>query len=170
MKTLILMRHAKAVREHEAPSDRERRLTVCGRRDAEAAGAALRAEGLHPDLALVSAAARTRETAFHALAGIAPLTQQVEETLYLASPDAIWDAAAASGGEAVLVIGHNPGLQELAAELIAQAHDHSRAALETREHFPTAAFAAFEVSGDTRTAAGARLIAAWRPQRGGSED
>jgi len=165
MKTLILMRHAKAVREHEAPSDQARRLTGRGRRDAEAAGAALTAEGLKPDVALVSAAQRTRETAFLALAHISPITARVDETLYLAAPETIWAAALASGGETVLVIGHNPGLQELAADLVRQASDRSRAARETSENFPTAAFAAFEVSGETRAAAGPRLLAAWRPPR-----
>jgi phosphohistidine phosphatase len=54
MRTLILMRHAKAVRAHEADSDEARGLTGRGRRDAAAAGEAMRAAGLKPALALVS--------------------------------------------------------------------------------------------------------------------
>ena len=49
--------------------------------------------------------------------------------------------------------------------LVHQAHDGSRLAREFAGHFPTAAFAAFEVKGDLMRAAGPRLIAAWKPVR-----
>ena len=62
MRTLILLRHAKAVRAHEADSDEARALTPRGRRDAAAAGAAMAEGALKPALALVSTAQRTRET------------------------------------------------------------------------------------------------------------
>ncbi len=166
MHTLILMRHAKAVREHEAPSDRARKLTGRGRRDAEAAGAALAAARLRPDFALISAAQRTRETAHFALGDIAPLEARVDESLYLAPPELIWDAAVGCGGEAVLVVGHNPGIHALAALLIEQACDRSNAARMAAEHFPTAAWAAFEIAGSLVTAAGPRFLDAWRPERG----
>lgn len=165
MHTLILMRHAKAVREHEAPSDRARRLTGRGRRDAEAAGAALISAELRPDFALISAAQRTRETAYLALTEIAPLEARVDETLYLAPPETIWAAASGCGGETVLVVGHNPGMHALAALLIEQAQDRSRAARMASEHLPTAAWAAFEVNGALMQAAGPRFLGAWRPER-----
>lgn len=168
MKTLILLRHAKAVREHEAPSDRARRLTGRGRRDAAAAGQALKDAGLMPDFALVSAAQRTRETAFLALEQFAPLDARVDEMLYLSEPDTLWNAARDCGGETVLVIAHNPGLHALVAMLVAQAHDNSRTARALVANFPTAAFAAFSVGGDSLRAAGPALLAAWRPER--SED
>lgn len=166
MHTLILLRHGKAERETEAPSDRARKLTGRGRKEAEEAGSALVAAALRPDFALVSAAQRTRETAHHALQSISPLEARVDDALYLASAEAIWAAAVASGGERVLVIGHNPGLQQLAQMLIAEAHDNSRAARLAAEHFPTSAWAAFEVRGDRLGASGARFLDAWRPERG----
>ncbi len=165
MHTLILLRHAKAVRDNEAPSDRARRLTGRGRRDAEAAGAALIAAGLRPDFALISAAMRTRETAHIALADIAPLEARVDESLYLAAPEAIWEAAVGCGGETVLVVGHNPGIHQITATLIAQAHEGARDARLAAEHMPTAAWAAFEIGGSLLAAAGPRFLAAWRPER-----
>lgn len=166
MHTLILLRHGKAVREHEAPSDRARTLTGRGRKEAEEAGAALIAAGLRPDFALVSAAQRTRETAHHALQSISPLEARVDDALYLAPAETIWAEAVASGGGSVLVIGHNPGLQELVQMLVAEAHDNSRAARLAAEHFPTSAWAAFEVHGERLGASGARFLNSWRPERG----
>ncbi|MES1156398.1 MAG: histidine phosphatase family protein [Alphaproteobacteria bacterium] len=164
MRTLILLRHAKAVRAHEAPSDEARGLTPRGERDAAAAGAAMEDEELRPTLALVSSAKRTRETAAAALQGF-KLETRFEDALYHAGAQGVWDAFAASDAESVIVIGHNPGLGELVSLLIAQAHDGSRAARELSGHFPTAAFAAFEIRGDLMEAAGPRLLAAWKPDR-----
>ncbi|MBL8530753.1 MAG: histidine phosphatase family protein [Hyphomonadaceae bacterium] len=164
MRTLILFRHAKAVRPHEAESDRARGLTGRGRREAALAGAAMEDAGLMPALALVSTAQRTRETAEHGLQGF-KLETVFEEALYLAEPEGIWDAFSASEAESVVIVGHNPGIGELTAMLISQAHDGSKLAREFSGHFPTAAFAAFEVRGDLLEAAGPRLLAAWRAER-----
>lgn len=164
MRTLILMRHAKAVKGSEAPSDKARRLAPRGQRDAEAAGEALAANGLTPQVALISSAARTRETADIALKHVAA-ERRDEDALYHASAQGIWDAFTASEAESVIVVGHNPGMAELVTTLIAQAHDGSRAARDLAGHVPTAAFAAFEIRGDPMEAAGPRLIAAWRPEK-----
>ncbi|HYD89445.1 MAG TPA: histidine phosphatase family protein [Vitreimonas sp.] len=164
MRILILMRHAKAVRPHEADSDKARGLTGRGRRDSAAAGAAMEDAGLKPALALVSTAQRTRETAEHGLQNFA-LETRYEEALYHAAPEGIWDAFSASDAESVVIVGHNPGIGELVTMLVHQAHDGSKLAREFSGHFPTAAFAAFEVKGDLMRAAGPRLIAAWKPVR-----
>lgn len=165
MRTLILLRHAKAVRAHEADSDEERGLTGRGRRDAAAAGAAIAAAGLKPTLALVSSAERTRQTAEHGLAEFG-LETRFEEALYHAAPESIWDAFSASDAESVVIVGHNPGIGELVSKLVHQAHDGSKLAREFGGHFPTAAFAAFEIRGELMRAAGPRLLAAWKPDRG----
>jgi phosphohistidine phosphatase len=164
MRTLILFRHAKAVRAHEADSDEARGLTGRGRRDAAAAGAAMEDAGLRPTLALVSKALRTRETAEHGLANFA-LETRIDGALYHAAPESIWDAFIASDAESVVMVGHNPGMGELITTLVHQAHDGSKLAREFGGHFPTAAFAAFEIKGDLLRAAGPRLIAAWKPPR-----
>lgn len=164
MRTLILFRHAKAVRPHEAESDKARGLTGRGRREAALAGAAMEDAGLKPTLALVSTAERTRQTAEHGLQNFA-LETRFEEALYHASPESIWDAFTASDAESVVIVGHNPGIGELTSILVHQAHDNSRTAREFSGNFPTAAFAAFEVRGDLLSAAGPRLLAAWKADR-----
>jgi len=164
MRTLILLRHAKAVRAHEADSDEERGLTGRGRRDAAAAGAAIAAAGLKPTLALVSSSERTRQTAEHGLSNFG-LETFFEDALYHAAPESLWDAFSASDAESVVIVGHNPGIGELASMLVHQAHDGSKLAREFSGHFPTAAFAAFEIKGELMRAAGPRLLAAWKPDR-----
>jgi phosphohistidine phosphatase len=164
MRTLILLRHAKAVRAHEAPDDKSRALTGRGRREAEEAGAVIEDAGLKPALALVSTSARTRETAEHALAKF-KLETRLEEALYHAAPEGVWDAFAASEAGSVVIVGHNPGLGELVSMLVHQAHDGSKLARDLGGHLPTAAFAAFEIRGDQMRAAGPRLITAWKPDR-----
>jgi phosphohistidine phosphatase len=165
MRTLILFRHAKAVRAHEADSDEARGLTGRGRREAALAGAAMEDAGLKPTLALVSTSERTRQTAEHGLQNFA-IEMRFEDALYHAAPEGIWDAFAASDAESVVIVGHNPGLGELVSTLVHQAHDGSKLARDLSGHFPTSAFAAFEIRGDLLRAAGSRLIAAWKPDRG----
>jgi phosphohistidine phosphatase len=164
MRTLILFRHAKAVRAHEADSDEARRLTGRGRREAALAGAAMEDAGLKPTLALVSSSERTRETAELGLQNFA-LETRFEDALYHAAPEGIWDAFSASDADSVVIVGHNPGLGELVSTLVHQAHDGSKLAREFAGHFPTSAFAAFEIRGDLLRAAGPRLLAAWKPER-----
>ena len=164
MRTLILFRHAKAVRAHEADSDEARGLTGRGRREAARAGAAMEDAGLKPKLALVSTSERTRETAEHGLQNFA-LEMRFEDALYHAAPEGIWDAFSSSDAESVVIVGHNPGLGELVSTLVHQAHDGSKLARDLSGHLPTAAFAAFEIRGDLLRAAGPRLLAAWKPDR-----
>jgi phosphohistidine phosphatase len=164
MRTLILLRHAKAVRAHEADSDEARGLTGRGKREAALAGAAMEDAGLKPTLALVSSAQRTRETGEFGLQNFA-LETRVEDALYHAALEGIWDAFTASEAESVVVVGHNPGIGELVSMLVHQAHDGSKLAREFSGHFPTAAFAAFEIRGDLLRAAGPRLLTAWKPDR-----
>src|SRR5688572_1042306 len=98
MRTLILLRHAKAVRAPEADSGETRGLTGRGRRKAAAAGLAMQEAGLKPALALVSTSERTRQTAELGLANFA-LETRFEDALYHAAPESIWDAFAASDAE-----------------------------------------------------------------------
>jgi len=128
MRTLILFRHAKAVRAHEAPDDKSRALTGRGRREASLAGAAMEAAGLKPALALVSTATRTRETAEGGLANF-KLEMRFEDALYHAAPEGIWDAFESTEAGSVVIVGHNPGIGELASMLVHQAHDGSKLAL-----------------------------------------
>ena len=141
MLTLILLRHGKAAAESSG-SDRDRALTGRGRRDARDAGARLGALGLNPGLVLVSTAVRTRQTAEHALADLAGVGEtRFEDQLYGASESSLLATLRAEGGAAspVLVIGHNPGLGELARSLVREADPIELADL--RQRFPTSTMA-----------------------------
>jgi len=89
MRTLILLRHGKAVRDHEAPSDEARPLTDRGRREAAQAGREIAAARLAPARALISTAQRTRETAEAALAELGPLVRTFAPDLYMAGPETV---------------------------------------------------------------------------------
>ncbi len=65
MKTLLILRHGKAKRGPEHPSDADRPLTKRGKEDATRAGQACREMGLLPDIVLSSPAKRARQTAEH---------------------------------------------------------------------------------------------------------
>ncbi|MDP4024764.1 histidine phosphatase family protein [Methylobacterium sp. NEAU 140] len=151
MRRLILLRHAKSDRPAGVP-DSERPLNGRGRRAAPAVGGRLAAEGLRPDLALVSAAARTRET----WAALAPALGEPEmravAEIYEAPAERILDAvrAAPDAAGTVMVVGHNPGLGDLAAALVGDGPRKLRTRLATE--FPTAAFAV--IAFDAQTWAG----------------
>jgi phosphohistidine phosphatase len=125
---LIIMRHAKT--EREATSDRARRLTARGRADARAAGAWLRENELVPDLVLVSPAARALATAEIASASLAASPEvRVVEDLYGASADDVVEIMRAidRAVSRVLVVGHNPTMEELASDLPRDPDDASTA-------------------------------------------
>jgi phosphohistidine phosphatase len=167
---LILMRHAKAVRETEAASDRARGLTTRGRREAAEAAAAMRAQGFAPSVVRASSAVRTVETAVIVGGAIAPdIEGRFVDGLYLAGAATIWNDAmsAALGNDGVLlVVGHNPGMHELVAELVERSGDRSALARGFLSDMPTASWIAFEVEGGDLESSGARLVGGWTPDRG----
>jgi phosphohistidine phosphatase len=123
------------------------------------AGAEIVRAGLKPDRILVSPAQRTRET-YAALAAGFKVTPDYVEALYMATAKDIWDAVNASGGHVALVIGHNPGLHELASTLAERSGDKSSAAKAIRMHLPTAAFGVFEL----RDVQAPKFLAGWSPK------
>ena len=147
MHRLHLLRHAKSSRDNGL-DDRERRLSRRGRDDARTVGRTLPAALGPLDLVLCSNALRTRETAELTLAGFAPQPKILfEDRLYLAGPAALLkrltelDESAGS----VLVIGHNPGLHELALALALPEGKGHRGLAQGK--FPTTARASFAVEG-----------------------
>lgn len=117
MKRLILMRHAKSDWSHPGRSDHDRPLNRRGVLAAPAMGAWLMAEGHAPDLALVSSAARTQET--FRLSGLT-CPAKTEALLYNAQAEAILKVirGADEAAETLIVIGHQPGMQETANRLL----------------------------------------------------
>lgn len=152
MKRLYLLRHAKTEPHAAEGGDHERELTPRGRADALLIGRAIAAGGFLPDLVLSSTARRTFQTLEIVLPFLTPTPEaRLEPALYLAPAHGILQRAASVGGGsgAVMFIGHNPGLEELAIALAGDGDLGVKAA----EKFPTACFAAFESAATTWTAA-----------------
>ncbi|MGH6962525.1 MAG: SixA phosphatase family protein [Dongiaceae bacterium] len=143
MKTLYLFRHAKSSWTNNDAEDFDRPLAPRGRRAAPAMAAHMRKQGYVPDLVLCSPARRTRETAalVQPVLGTA-IPLRFDDKLYLASAEHILRQVQAVEDKVrrLLVIGHNPGLQRLAARLADDAHARARLGRK----FPTAGLAVFE--------------------------
>jgi phosphohistidine phosphatase len=140
MRTLYLLRHAKSSWSDPTLPDRERPLAPRGRRDAQRVGEYLVRLAIVPDLVLCSAARRAGETLELVQTALGPTTSVLlEPQLYAASADRLLDRlrVVPDGVASVLVIGHNPGLQNLALLLASAGADLER--LEAK--FPTAALA-----------------------------
>ncbi|KGM87933.1 Phosphohistidine phosphatase SixA [Roseovarius mucosus DSM 17069] len=131
MKTLLLMRHAKSDWGDPRLPDSARPLNARGRRAATALGHWLRAQNLHPDQILCSSSVRTRETCARLKLDTAP---DLIDSLYLAEADEMLAVLRRASGDLVLMLGHNPGIAEFAALLVAKAPDHDRF-----EDYPTGA-------------------------------
>lgn len=140
MLQLILLRHAKT--ERSSPrGDHGRKLTDRGERDAALIGKHLRERGLVPDLALVSDSERTRQTFDIVTAQFdRTVEQHLDPELYLADSATLLKAVMRTPppAERIMVIGHNPGIGELAHSLATLG-----GAAEDIDHFPTAALAVF---------------------------
>jgi phosphohistidine phosphatase len=164
MRQLLILRHAKSSWDDASLPDRDRPLNKRGRHAAAIMRRAMQAHGLSPDLVLVSAAKRTMQT----LEALEPWdeTPLIEpmESLYLATSDQYLAAlqAVPETVRSVLLIGHNPGLHDLALLLMAPRPpgEAAQAAHRLGAGFPTAALAEMTVSTPWSELApgGARLV------------
>lgn len=113
---LVLVRHAKSDWGDPNLRDHDRPLNDRGRRDAPAMATRLAATGFRPEHILSSTALRARTTAafFGDELGV---EVELREELYGASAHSLWQAAAASGSDAVLLVAHDPGMSMLAEAL-----------------------------------------------------
>jgi phosphohistidine phosphatase len=112
MRELILLRHAHAEPAAAGESDLDRPLSAEGLAEAEAAGRWLAAQGLVPDRVLCSPARRSRET----LEAVGYVEQRLEDSIYEATPGILAELVDANREtERLLLVGHNPGLERLAA-------------------------------------------------------
>jgi phosphohistidine phosphatase len=120
MDRLILLRHGKAEPDSTSGDDFDRRLAPRGAHESARMAAQLADMGFRPDVVLVSPAARTRDTWGAASEAFPPAEARFEDHLYHADSQAIRAAveAAGEGCATVMVVGHNPGLQELAVALL----------------------------------------------------
>jgi phosphohistidine phosphatase len=138
MRRLLLFRHAKAESSGPGMQDRSRKLIERGRKDAARIGSYMASHALIPDRVLTSPSARTLETWKFAAASFrsAPAGTSVEQ-LYDATPHSILGVIkeAPAGVHTLLIVGHNPGLHELALMLVASGDIETREQL--REKLPT---------------------------------
>jgi phosphohistidine phosphatase len=153
MRRLMLLRHAKT--EHDAPSgrDQDRRLDDRGRNDAAQIGGWIRRHPPFPDSVLVSPAVRAHQTWEIVWANMKDLAPQpkVELVSELYGADSsqllqIVRAAAATDLRRLMLVGHNPGMHELALALAGSGDAAGRKALA--DNLPTSGLAVFEFAVD----------------------
>ena len=151
MRQLLLLRHAKSSRGDRTLPDRDRPLSARGRHDAGVMREAMRRLGLTPDLVLVSPACRTLQT----LDTLEPWDEtpliETVDALYLADIPQLLSAlhGVAETVRSVLLIGHNPGMHDLALSLagdlaLVRSDDTTRRLVAG---YPTGALAEFSVAG-----------------------
>jgi phosphohistidine phosphatase len=140
----MLFRHAKSDRP-EGVAEYDRPLAPRGRRQSEAMGKYMAAHGLVPELSVVSTAKRTQETWRIALPAFkAPVPQADEPRIYEASPDDLMQVVREMSDEKriVMLVGHNPGMAQLAQYVTGSGHPRAVARLE--REYPTAALAVID--------------------------
>lgn len=160
MKTLLLLRHAKSSWDDPSMEDHERPLNPRGLRSAPLMGRILRRKKLIPELILSSTAVRARVTA-ELTAKTGGYQGQIELTkqLYAASPEecAAVVRAVPDQFQTVMLVGHNPGLEEFLETLTGK-----------RTHFPTAALARITLPlthwKDLQPGIKGTLVDLWRPK------
>jgi phosphohistidine phosphatase len=159
MRTLLLFRHAKAESEDSADNDHSRKLTGRGRSDAESVGTRLKSLQAVPAAIISSTAARARSTAeiFAETIGF-PGTIALRDDLYLAPPATYIEVLRGwpDDEESVMMVGHNPGIEDLLSKLLGEDRWMQTAAL-ARLTVPWKSWS------DASVAAGSTLIDLWRP-------
>jgi len=116
MRELILLRHAHAEAAASGQDDIDRPLSRQGQAEAEAAGQWLKANAYLPDRVVCSSARRARETLEQVLSVIGYIEQKQEPRIYEATPgDLMAVADEQKDLSRVLIVGHNPGLEQLVA-------------------------------------------------------
>ncbi len=147
--TLLLLRHAKAKRGSRDGEDSSRALSGRGRDAADRMAGTLKKARLAPDRALVSPSRRTSETwgRIAALRGWAG-RERLDDRLYLADAARILRLVRAEKGapKTLMIVGHNPGLGDLAVALAGTGRRALRADLEAK--FPTGALAVIRFDAD----------------------
>jgi phosphohistidine phosphatase len=140
MKTLFILRHAKAEEDSDSGKDFDRPLAERGWSDARAIGRAMRERGPAPDMILSSPARRASETASALIEGHgAALALEFDRRLYNATPNALLEVIGGANGESLMLVGHNPGVHHLVLTLTDPADEPLRQ--QAWEKFPTAALA-----------------------------
>ena len=161
MKILMLLRHAKSSWKDDTLTDHERPLNKRGIKTAPMMGHLIRDQELIPDLITSSTAVRARTTAEATAEACGyPGELALTDELYLATAGEILSYAQERTDETlgrILLVGHNPGMEDLVSTLAGR-----------REPFPTAALAVFELDIDhwrkLELGVQSKLRHLWRPK------
>lgn len=148
MKRLWLLRHAKSSWDDPGLPDRLRPLARRGRKATAKLARHLESSHIAPELVLCSPVVRATQTWDGVRAGLPPGTRMVlDHSIYAASADELLARLGRVPDDigSVLVIGHNPGLEDLAHELIGAGDPGMRDRLATK--FPTGALASLQLPG-----------------------
>ncbi|MGH2630603.1 MAG: SixA phosphatase family protein [Actinomycetota bacterium] len=140
---LWLLRHAKSSWDDPALEDRDRPLSPRGERAADRMCGYLDAEGIRPGLVLCSSALRTRQTLARVFPALGPeLVVRIEPSVYASGATGLLDRLRRVPDDvaAVMLIGHNPAIQELAARLASPGERLDR----LTQKFPTGGLAEIE--------------------------
>jgi phosphohistidine phosphatase len=145
MNRLILLRHGKAEADSASGDDFDRKLAARGAVESAQMAAHLADMGFLPDVVLVSAAARTRETWAACEPSFPGARARFAPELYHADSIGVRREAerAGDGVGTVMVVGHNPGLQELTVQLLMEGSSPSSLIAKATRQFPTAAASVF---------------------------
>jgi phosphohistidine phosphatase len=148
MRRLLLLRHAKTERPGPGQRDRDRKLIKRGRADAPVIGAYMARHGLVPDLALVSPATRAAETWTLAAAALGREPRVIkDERIYNASVETLIGIIRETrDAQMLLIVGHNPGLHDLAVRLIAAGDAETRE--RVAEKLPTSGLVVIDLAFD----------------------
>lgn len=148
---LILMRHAKSAWP-DGVSDFDRPLAPRGKEAAPLMGQWLAKQAESPDLVLVSAARRTRETWALVAPSLPGVDVEATPAIYAASAGSLLELVQEAGGKAgtLMLVGHNPGMQELAFGLAHPGRSDREALRRLSEKYPTAGIAILEAEGGWR--------------------
>jgi phosphohistidine phosphatase len=149
MRRLILFRHGKAEMAAATGGYKERTLVDRGRADSMRTAQWLLACGYVPDVALVSPAERTLDTWRCLSPFFSGAKVDVRPPLYLAGTETILEVLHSAPPEAdtVMVVGHNPGLQELGVHLAENGPTPEEQINRIEDGFPTASAAVFAMDG-----------------------
>lgn len=160
LRALILLRHAKAEPLAPGGTDFERKLTERGEHDADRIGAMLKEAGARPTRVLSSPAPRALATAERALKHLGRAPLETDQEIFEATPNELLEVLARHrDAHQVLLVGHNPGMSELASLLV-----HGRS--EELRSLPTAGYAWLSLSADTPLEPGTATLTRYGSARG----
>jgi phosphohistidine phosphatase len=163
MKTLLLLRHAKASRDDPHLPDHDRPLKPRGKQDAKRLGRRLHETDLVPTLIVSSTALRARKTASKVAKQLNyPRAIELTDRLYLSSPREHLEVVRSllDGEDRVMLVGHNPGLSQLLNELADTDADLATSELAQVE-LPIKRWSDLPKSG------GGKLVKLWQPGEAG---